>query len=85
MRQNPQEVMRWRPGRASVLSFWTVRPASFPPREAAGLYPKNADQEGTVSWTWKVDTRTTPGRWRIVVTAEKDGSRASAATYFTVY
>lgn len=37
--------------------------------EAAGLLPKFADDQGNVSWTWKVGTRTTPGRWMIVVIA----------------
>src|SRR4051794_35751042 len=32
------------------------------PSQAAGLYPK-ASVGGRVSWTWKVGTRTTPGRW----------------------
>jgi len=35
--------------------------------EAAGLVPKRADDEGNVWWTWKVGTRTTPGRWEIVI------------------
>lgn len=55
------------------------------PSEAAGLSPKTADAQGNVSWTWRVGTNTTPGSWRIVVTAEKDGSQVSATTYFTVY
>ncbi len=37
--------------------------------EAEGLHPKFADNQGNVSWTWKVGTRTTPGRWMIVVIA----------------
>lgn len=37
--------------------------------EAAGLLPKFADNQGNVSWTWKVGTRTTPGSWMIVVIA----------------
>lgn len=35
--------------------------------EAEGLFPKRADDEGYVSWTWKVGTRTTPGHWEIVI------------------
>ena len=31
---------------------------------AHGLYPKRGKR---ISWTWKVGTRTTPGRWPIVV------------------
>lgn len=37
--------------------------------EAEGLYPQRADDEGSVSWTWRVGTNTTPGFWKIVVTA----------------
>ncbi len=54
------------------------------PSEAAGLYPKDADANGSVSWTWKVGTRTTPGSWRIVVTASLSGKTVSQTTYFTV-
>lgn len=35
--------------------------------EAEGLFAKRADDEGYVSWTWKVGTRTTPGHWEIVI------------------
>jgi beta-lactamase superfamily II metal-dependent hydrolase len=51
---------------------------------APGLYPKQADNNGDVSWTWKVGTRTTPGSWRIVVTATYEGQTVSQQTYFTV-
>lgn len=54
------------------------------PSEAAGLAPKSADGDGRVSWTWKVGTRTTPGSWRIVVTATVDGVTAIESAYFTV-
>jgi hypothetical protein len=41
------------------------------PSEAAGLYP----QRGTrITWTWTVGSRTTPGRWPIVVSCARDGS-----------
>jgi hypothetical protein len=36
------------------------------PSHAAGLYSKRPIA-GRVSWTWKVGTRTTPGRWPIRV------------------
>jgi hypothetical protein len=36
------------------------------PSHAAGLYAKRPIS-GRVSWTWKVGTRTTPGRWPIRV------------------
>lgn len=45
------------------------------PSKAQGLAPKVADANGAVSWTWMVGTRTTPGTWRIVVTAEVGGNR----------
>jgi beta-lactamase superfamily II metal-dependent hydrolase len=51
---------------------------------AQGLYSKTADANGSVSWTWKVGTRTTPGSWRIVVTASLSGKTVSQTTYFTV-
>ena len=51
---------------------------------ASGLGPKQADNNGYASWTWKVGTRTTPGSWRIVVTATYEGQTVSQETYFTV-
>jgi hypothetical protein len=47
---------------------------------AAGLYPKRPVL-GRVSWTWKVGTRTTPGRWPIVVSC---GSAGTLRTSFVV-
>ena len=47
---------------------------------AAGLYAKRS-ASGRVSWTWKVGTRTTPGRWPITVSC---GSAGSLRTSFTV-
>jgi hypothetical protein len=41
------------------------------PSQAAGLYP----QRGVgITWTWRVGTRTTPGRWPILVSCSKTGS-----------
>jgi len=54
------------------------------PSTAQGLYPKQADSNGDVSWTWKVGTRTTPGSWRIVVNATLNTETVSQETYFTV-
>ena len=54
------------------------------PSTAQGLYTKQAGINGDVSWTWKVGTRTTPGSWKIVVTATYKGKRASQETSFTV-
>jgi hypothetical protein len=39
---------------------------------AKGLYPKRP-RNGRVSWTWKVGTRTTPGRWPIRVSCGRAG------------
>jgi hypothetical protein len=50
------------------------------PSQAAGLYPKRP-YRGRVSWTWKVGTRTTPGRWAIVVSC---GSAGTLRTSFRV-
>jgi len=55
------------------------------PSSASGLYSKKADSGGSVSWSWKVGTRTTSGSWRIVVTASLDGDTVSQTTNFTVY
>ncbi len=41
--------------------------------QAQGLYPKRS-VAGRVSWTWKVGTRTTPGRWAIVVSCGSAGT-----------
>jgi hypothetical protein len=43
------------------------------PSEAQGLYPKRPSR-GRVSWTWKVGTRTTPGRWAITVSCGSAGT-----------
>jgi hypothetical protein len=51
------------------------------PSEAQGLYPKRSSSSGRVSWTWKVGTRTTPGRWPIVVSC---GSAGMLRTSFVV-
>lgn len=51
---------------------------------AKGLIPKTADSDGTVSWTWRVGTRTTPGDWPIYVTASSGGKTVIKTTSFTV-
>ena len=50
------------------------------PSTARGLYAKRPSG-GRVSWTWKVGTRTTPGRWPIRVAC---GSAGSFRTSFVV-
>jgi micrococcal nuclease len=48
------------------------------PSHAAGLYPQRGKR---ISWTWKVGTRTTPGRWPITVAC---GSAGTLHTSFVV-
>jgi hypothetical protein len=43
------------------------------PSSAQGLYPKRSSG-GRVSWTWMVGTRTTAGRWPIVVSCGSAGT-----------
>jgi hypothetical protein len=43
------------------------------PSRAQGLYPKRPVR-GRVAWTWLVGTRTTPGRWPIVVSCGRAGT-----------
>jgi hypothetical protein len=50
------------------------------PSHAKGLYPKRPSG-GRVGWTWLVGTRTTPGRWPIVV---RCGSAGTLRTSFRV-
>jgi len=44
------------------------------PSHAQGLYAKRPSGTGRVSWTWMVGTRTTPGRWGIVVSCGRAGT-----------
>jgi hypothetical protein len=64
---------------SSVTCSITVNYKSGPSR-AKGLYRKRPVR-GRVSWTWLVGTRTTPGRWGIVVTC---GSAGTLRTSFRV-
>jgi hypothetical protein len=50
------------------------------PSRARGLYPKRS-VAGRVSWTWKVGTNTTSGRWAITVSC---GSAGTLRTSFVV-
>jgi len=54
------------------------------PSTAKGLSPKTANDDGFVTWTWKVGTNTTPGTWRIVVTATINDQTITQETTFTV-
>lgn len=51
---------------------------------AKGLSPQVADSKGRISWRWRVGSNTTPGRWPIVVTCEKDGDAGELRTGFEV-
>ena len=44
------------------------------PSQAAGLAPERPSLAGRVSWTWKVGSRTTSGRWPIVVACGAAGT-----------
>jgi len=54
------------------------------PSRAKGLIPKVASSSGRVSWTWRVGSNTTPGRWPIVVTCEKGADYGELRTSFQV-
>jgi len=51
---------------------------------AAGLYSKQADEHGEISWTWYVGPETTPGTWLIYVTAKLGEQVARLETHFAV-
>lgn len=61
------------PGAGCTITVYYKSGAS----QAAGLGPQNAAGDGTATWQWKVGSRTTPGVWRIVVTATVDGQQTS--------
>jgi competence protein ComEC len=54
------------------------------PSKASGLLPQNADDQGNVTWTWRVSSQTTLGSWKIVVSAALGGSTVTAETLFEV-
>jgi hypothetical protein len=54
------------------------------PSRAKGLIPKVTDGSGRVSWTWRVGSNTTPGRWPIVVTCDKGSDRGELRAAFQV-
>lgn len=65
-----------RPARCSITVYYKSGPS-----EAQGLYPKRTNAQRRASWTWKVGTRTTPGRWPIVVSC---GAAGTLRTSFRV-
>jgi competence protein ComEC len=54
------------------------------PSQAAGLGSQTAGGNGSVTWSWKVGTRTTPGTWSITVTAALNGQSTSIQIPFEV-
>jgi len=54
------------------------------PSRAKGLVPKVASNSGRVSWTWRVGSNSTFGRWPIVVTCEKGTDHGELKTSFEV-
>lgn len=66
-----------------ALCLITVTYKSGPSR-ARGLAPKTADSQGRVSWIWRVGTRTTPGRWQIIVTCSAAGRQGTLGISFEV-
>ena len=66
-------------GEAGVLYAIAVHYASGASK-AKGLEPAEADEDGCVTWSWKVGHQTAPGEYQITVT----GGGKSADTYFTV-
>jgi hypothetical protein len=55
------------------------------PSRARGLIPQTADSKGRIGWRWRVGSNTTPGRWPIVVTCQKDGDTGELRTNFDVH
>lgn len=58
--------------RCSITVYYKSGPSG-----AQGLYRKTPTA-GRVSWTWMVGTRTTPGRWPIVVSCGRAGTLHSS-------
>jgi hypothetical protein len=54
------------------------------PSQASGLGSKTASSAGSVSWTWKVGSRTTPGSWPVAITCSAGGATKSVTKYVTV-
>lgn len=51
---------------------------------ASGLVKKSADTNSNVSWTWNTSSNTTPGSYKIVVTASLGSETKSQEIYFSV-
>jgi len=68
------------PGVACTITVYYKSGAS----QAAGLGPQTAGGDGNITWSWKVGSRTTPGIWRIVVSADLNGQSKSIEIPFEV-
>jgi hypothetical protein len=74
-----------RPGDDATITVQTAPKASCiisvryksGPSRARGLGPQEADAQGRVTWTWRVGSRTTPGRWPITVTCSSGGRQGT--------
>lgn len=55
----------------------TVRYKSGPSK-AQGLGTKQANASGVVAWAWKVGTRTTPGKWPVIISCTGQGTAQTA-------
>jgi len=51
------------PGAACTITVLYKSGAS----RARGLVPREANSYGRVSWTWRVGSNTTPGKWPVIV------------------
>jgi len=73
-------VARTLPGAScSITVYYATGPSA-----AAGLLPKTADSVGSVSWSWRVGTRTSPGQARIVISSEIAGQLKTQVVYFQI-
>ncbi len=80
------------PGQDATISVLTAPGAACSitvvyksgPSKAAGLGPKTTDAKGMASWTWRVGTRTTPGRWPITVACSAGSQQGTLETSFVV-
>jgi competence protein ComEC len=68
------------PGAACTITVYYKSGAS----QAAGLGSQTAGENGDVTWSWKVGSRTTPGIWSIVVTTKLNGQSISTEIPFEV-
>ena len=68
------------PGAACTITVYYKSGAS----QAAGLGSQTAGENGDVTWSWKVGSRTTPGIWSIVVSSDLNGQSKSIEIPFEV-